>query len=47
MADQKQMTFLQHLDELRWRLVRIAIAIILVGIVIWVFQEWIFRIVRQ
>lgn len=35
------MTFLQHLDELRWRLVRIAIAIILVGIVIWVFQEWI------
>jgi sec-independent protein translocase protein TatC len=41
MADQKQMTFLQHLDELRWRLVRIAIAIILVGIVIWVFQEWI------
>lgn len=41
MANQKQMTFLQHLDELRWRLVRIAIAIILVGIVIWVFQEWI------
>jgi len=35
------MTFLQHLDELRWRLVRIAVAIILVGIAIWIFQEWI------
>jgi len=35
------MSFLQHLDELRWRLVRIAIAIICVGVVIWIFQEWI------
>ena len=35
------MSFLQHLDELRWRLVRVAIAVILVGIVIWIFQEWI------
>ena len=35
------MSFLQHLDELRWRLVRIAIAVICVGVVIWIFQEWI------
>lgn len=41
MAETKQMSFLQHLDELRWRLVRVAIAVILVGIVIWIFQEWI------
>jgi sec-independent protein translocase protein TatC len=41
MSEQKQMSFLQHLDELRWRLVRIAIAIICVGVVIWIFQEWI------
>lgn len=41
MAENKQMSFLQHLDELRWRLVRIAIAVILVGVVIWMFQEWI------
>lgn len=35
------MTFLQHLDELRWRLVRIAIVVIMVAIVIWIYQEWI------
>jgi sec-independent protein translocase protein TatC len=41
MSDNKQMSFLQHLDELRWRLVRIAIAVIMVAGVIWIFQEWI------
>ena len=41
MAENQQMTFLQHLDELRWRLVRIAIVVIMVAIVIWIYQEWI------
>ena len=41
MSNQQRMSFLQHLDELRWRLVRIAIAVLLVGVVIWVYQEWI------
>jgi sec-independent protein translocase protein TatC len=41
MTENKQMSFLQHLDELRWRLVRIAIAVIIVAVVIWIFQEWI------
>ena len=35
------MSFLQHLDELRWRLVRISIAVILFAMIIWIFQEWI------
>ncbi|MFN4909647.1 MAG: twin-arginine translocase subunit TatC [Flavobacteriales bacterium] len=35
------MSFLQHLDELRWRLVRISIAVILFATIIWIFQEWI------
>jgi len=35
------MSFLEHLEELRWRLVRCAIAIVSIGIVIWIFQEWI------
>ena len=35
------MSFLEHLEELRWRLVRIAIAILLISIVLWVYQEWI------
>tara|TARA_B100000524_G_scaffold95111_2_gene44961 strand:+ start:7639 stop:8439 length:801 start_codon:yes stop_codon:yes gene_type:complete len=40
-ADLDQMSFIEHLEELRWRLVRSAIAVILIGIVIWTFQEWI------
>jgi sec-independent protein translocase protein TatC len=35
------MSFLDHLEELRWRLVRSSIAVLLVAIVIWVFKEWI------
>ncbi len=35
------MTFLGHLEELRWRLVRSAAAIIVFAIVIWSYQEWI------
>ena len=35
------MTFLQHLEELRWRLVRCAAVIIILAIVIFYFQEWI------
>jgi sec-independent protein translocase protein TatC len=35
------MSFLDHLEELRWRLVKSAIAIILIAAVLWTFQEWI------
>lgn len=41
MEDQKEMSFLDHLEELRWRLVRSAIAIVLLSVVFWWFQEWI------
>lgn len=41
MADEKRMSFLEHLEELRWRLVRSAIAIVCIATVIWIFQEWI------
>jgi sec-independent protein translocase protein TatC len=34
------MSFLDHLEELRWRLVRAAIAILIVGIGIWIYQTW-------
>lgn len=39
--EDKNMSFLQHLEELRWRLVRSAIAILIVAVVIWWFKEWI------
>jgi len=35
------MSFLDHLEELRWRLVRCAISILVIAIVLWWFQEWI------
>ena len=39
MSDNKQMSFLDHLEELRWRLMRSAIAIIMFAIVIWIYQK--------
>ena len=41
MKTEKNMSFLDHLEELRWRLVRCAISILIFSIVIWYFQEWI------
>lgn len=35
------MSFLDHLEELRWRLVRCAIAILVIGTVLFLYQEWI------
>jgi sec-independent protein translocase protein TatC len=41
MSEEKQMSFLDHLEELRWRLVRVAISIVVVACVLFYFQEWI------
>ena len=41
MEEDKNMTFLNHLEELRWRLVKIAISIVVLGTVLWFFQGWI------
>lgn len=41
MADEGKMSFLEHLEELRWRLVRSAIAIVVLAVAIWIFREWI------
>lgn len=35
------MSFLEHLEELRWRIVRMAVVILVFAVVIWLFQEWI------
>jgi sec-independent protein translocase protein TatC len=35
----KQMSFLDHLEELRWRLVKSAIAIIIFAVLIWIYQS--------
>ncbi|MES2587623.1 MAG: twin-arginine translocase subunit TatC [Bacteroidota bacterium] len=41
MEERKEMSFLDHLEELRWRLVRAAIVIVVLTVVLWIFQEWI------
>lgn len=41
MANQNQMSFLEHLEELRVRLIRIAIAVIVIASTLWFFQGWI------
>lgn len=41
MSKSKQMSFLEHLEELRWRIVRSAAVVLAFSIAIWVFQEWI------
>jgi sec-independent protein translocase protein TatC len=41
MSDENKMSFLDHLEELRWRLVKIAISIVVVAVGLWIFREWI------
>ncbi|MFM7758616.1 MAG: twin-arginine translocase subunit TatC, partial [Crocinitomicaceae bacterium] len=41
MSENTNMSFLSHLEELRWRLVRCAIAILVVGIAIWFLHGYI------
>lgn len=41
MEEGSTMSFLQHLEELRWRLVRSVVVILILAIVIWWNQTWI------
>jgi len=40
-----EMTFLEHLEELRWHLIRSLFAIILIGILAFIFKEIVFDII--
>lgn len=42
-TEQKEMSFMAHLEELRWHLVRISIAILVVGVAIFCYQEWVYN----
>lgn len=39
----KEMSFLEHLEELRWHIIRSLIAIVGLGILLFLFQKWLFR----
>lgn len=40
---QKEMSFLEHLEELRWHIIRSLLAIVIIGIVLFLLQDWLFR----
>lgn len=40
-----EMTFLEHLEELRWHLVRSALAIVVVGVVAFIFKHIVFDVI--
>lgn len=42
MSEEKEMSFLDHLEELRWHLVRSAFAIMIGMIVAFIYTQWIF-----
>ena len=41
----KEMSFLEHLEELRWHIIRSLIAIVSMGIILFLFQRWMFDVV--
>ncbi len=42
MRQEKEMTFLDHLEELRWHIIRGLLAILVGAIVLFIFQDWVF-----
>lgn len=40
--DDKDMSFLDHLEELRWHIIRSLLAILIIGISLFVFYDWYF-----
>lgn len=41
-GDPNEMSFLDHLEELRWHLIRSTIAVVLIGIVAFLMKDFIF-----
>lgn len=41
--EENDMSFLAHLEELRWRIVRSVIAVLIFAVVMWFFKEWIIQ----
>lgn len=42
-SEETEMSFLDHLEELRWHIIRSLIAIFSVGIVLFIFKDWYFN----
>lgn len=44
-GEEKEMSFLDHLEELRWHVIRSLVAILAVGIIFFIFKDWYFNTV--
>jgi len=44
-SEQKEMTFLEHLEELRWHLIRSGIAVLVIGIAVFLAKDLVFRVI--
>ena len=42
MSEEKEMSFLDHLEELRWHIVRSVIVIMICMVVAFIYTKWIF-----
>ena len=40
---EKEMSFLDHLEELRWHIIRSLIAIVGIGTTLFIFNNWLFE----
>ncbi len=38
----KEMSFFDHLEELRWHIIRSLLAVVVAGILLFIFQDWLF-----
>src|SRR5688572_3673446 len=43
MSEEKEMTFLDHLEELRWHFIRAALAVVVLTIASFLYIPWIFE----
>ena len=42
MSTEKEMSFLEHLEELRWHLIRSSLAVVIVGTIAFIAKDFIF-----
>ncbi len=42
---EREMTFLEHLEELRWHLIRSVIAVLIIGIAVFLAKDWVLNLV--
>ena len=42
-GDEAEMSFIEHLEELRWHLIRAISSILVVAIAVFTFDKWVFK----